>query len=193
MIKMNKNIPIAAIVIVLIAASILYLLSPKEQKNIIINNCEDIRSADERSACFLSLAVNTSDISICSKIPNANEVSRCNRVVTRNSSSCLELKNGFDSQTGFEIRDRDYCLLDFADFFNDKDSCLKVEDVAHRENCITNIAKALSDADFCKNIDDAAGRNACYLEDARFNKDSAICSKISNAFMKDTCLIDSKK
>jgi hypothetical protein len=120
-----------------------------------LNDCELIKDDSYLKPCYVSVAVNLQDISICEKI---------------------ERYDYSDIYKGIDVKphEREYCYWKVAEAKGDSSICEKIEPLLYRNVCYFNFAYSLKDSSMCekvKNTDDYVNeKKICYHIATKYNE-----------------------
>jgi len=128
-----------------------------------INECKGLQTDFDKINCVKEIALNSSDKSICSKMPE---------VVSTVSPT--------------EINS---CFIELAMQEKDLTVCDEI-DGSMKDTCKFGTAIAVSDPDLCNAFELATIRNDCIARIAVNNNDVSLCERITSSIQKNKCIKD---
>lgn len=169
-------------------------------------NCDQIKAEERASFCYLSLALETNDASICNKTPELKDF--CDILVNKDESLCLEELGEEDREVCYALINRDITACDqMSD--NKKAECHFLIAIAERNPdlcgkitegdymCYIYATMVSRDPKNCERIADITGieediketlKESCYNSMAIINNDPSLCDRLTHTGSRNECL-----
>jgi hypothetical protein len=125
-----------------------------------LGQCEDVKSVFERIECFVALATDKDDPSVCGHSSHEGVKYQCYAILAERRGS-RELCNMIPP------RSRDY---------------VELSDI-----CISDVAKKTLSPLLCEGIQTAGLRDSCYAKIGQESKDKTLCQKIEDPGLRSIC------
>lgn len=147
-----------------------------------------------KGLCFKKIAVNLTDEKICEHISDEGQRDGCYRDVasiTKSETTCEKIipewsrKECIKDSRGFppECWGKDYCIIDYAEQYEDSEVCDLIHRELIREGCRSKVAVLTNNINLCREITSGVGwqtRDLCFKTIAINLADETICKHISD-------------
>jgi hypothetical protein len=124
--------------------------NPEQCKDLISEEAYNKSLSDN---CYLSIALNTKNISLCYEIID-------NYQKNFNCLFPVAVENN-DTQTCMIIEESSECIGRIAEKTKEPQVCLSIEDIDERDKCYTRIASKSKDESICNYVQDASTKKLC--------------------------------
>ncbi len=182
--------------IILIIVALAIIIIPKSSHKIssqpIIkedpSKCLKLEIQYQIDLCYLSVATNNKDSSICEKISNKDIQDICTVYIELNPKKCEELKTNVSIEGDLFLLtslNKDSCYSYIALAKEDNSLCNKIENPDLNKSCIAQIKK---DEMLCYEIKDTKIKDMCFFMIASAKNKWGICTTIRDTRLKDNCL-----
>ncbi|MFH1470758.1 MAG: hypothetical protein ABIF01_03350 [Candidatus Micrarchaeota archaeon] len=178
-----------------------------------VSKCEGITEQYQKYDCYLSVAEETRDPSVCKLFIFLPWKDECYKTVAegrRISSECSQIRESDSKDICFvhaaemkqdpllcdnvqNKRYKDDCYFSIAVLKKDPDSCKYMQYGDRIRWCYMEIAHMVRDANICRGIENQNYSNLCYQTIAEFNSDPSVCDRMAPGWARDYCYEDSIK
>lgn len=209
---------VAMLLALVIGIGIRYYLNPQEPapENKIIDttsNCGNISDIQEREQCYIELAVDKKDITICDKfLSGSPKMTGCYfQTIVKNKDLQVNVCS--------IAQDKNDCYATFANINNDISLCDNLSDALLKDRCYQVMLIDNKDYNACNKVNvqnknlipicyayvainnddlkicdrDSNLRDACYAVVAFTKKDLKICENIEDISLKGQCQVEIKE
>jgi len=159
-----------------------------------VSECNNIPDSDEKNICYMQVAENKGDVSICDNIPSSGAYSNVNtNCYTKVGCKTGDISICNEIQKNEPYPYKDECYSCIASNKQDVSVCNKIQKKSLQDSCYRKIGIAKQDPSICDKItemDSWRNKESCYKEVAIAKQDVSICDKIKDKDIKESCKED---
>ncbi len=124
------------------------------------NQCEDRENVVERIECYVTLATDKADPSVCGQSSHEGVKYQCYAILAERRGS-MELCNVIPSRSPGHQDLRDICISDVAKKTLSPPLCEEIQTIGLRDSCYAKIGQETENAVLCEKIQDPGLRSMC--------------------------------
>ena len=167
----------------------LFIVGCKSYSPEIKAELEICKKSIDYGECYLNLAIEQDDISICKFINNKYYKEVCKMMVNKEFDRCAEIDNWDYSERYPKMSDYDYDMKAYANA--QVRATLTIPTKANTiKKCYTWSAILNQDANQCRNIENERDKDSCFRTLAVEMKDPFLCEQIVTDYIKELCLTE---
>jgi hypothetical protein len=125
-----------------------------------LGQCEDVKSVFERIECYVTLATDKDDPSVCGHSSHEGVKYQCYAILAERRGN-RELCNIIPSRSPDYVELRDICISDVAKKTLSPLLCEGIQTVGLRDSCYAKIGQDSKDTTLCQKIRDPGLRSIC--------------------------------